>query len=124
MGADEILTYNGNRFDLPVIRRKLGLTLGQHFRSHDLMYDCWARNLYGGLKKVEQQLGIARSTVGIDGMEAMRLWERYVRRHDDDALSTLLLYNREDVLNLRALEARLSDSDEELVTPVDVQVFR
>lgn len=57
-GAQALYTYNGHRFDLPVIHRRLGLNLKRLFASRDLMYDCWRRGLYGGLKAVERQLGI------------------------------------------------------------------
>jgi uncharacterized protein YprB with RNaseH-like and TPR domain len=102
-----IVTYNGTRFDLPVIKNRLGTDLQEHFLSLDLMYECWRQNLYGGLKKVEEQLGITRKSQGIDGWEAMRLWDRYVHSNDLQALNTLLYYNREDVLNLPILEKRL-----------------
>ena len=102
-----IVTYNGNRFDLPVIKNRLGTDLKKHFLSLDLMYECWGQNLFGGLKKVEEQLGIARNSQGIDGWEAMRLWDRYIHNNDLDALKTLLNYNRDDVLNLPILEKRL-----------------
>lgn len=108
-GVRTICTYNGNRFDLPVIRRQLGIDLAKEFRSRDLMYDCWRNGLYGGLKRVEGQLGIARRSQGIDGFDAMRLWSRYEDGGDEEALDTLLLYNREDVLNLPVLEARLME---------------
>jgi hypothetical protein len=103
-GVQVISTYNGTRFDIPVIRRRLGLDLGALFATHDLMYDCWEGNLYGGLKRVEEQLNIPRRTRGIDGVEAMRLWHRYESAHDGEALVTLLEYNREDVLNLETLD--------------------
>ncbi|MEE8152951.1 MAG: ribonuclease H-like domain-containing protein [candidate division NC10 bacterium] len=103
-GIQVICTYNGSRFDLPVIRRHLHLDLRTSFASHDLMYDCWQRNLYGGLKRVEDQLNIPRKTQGVDGVEAMRLWHRYETAHDRGALMTLLDYNREDVLNLETLD--------------------
>lgn len=106
---DTICTYNGNKFDLPVIKRELGLDLRQKFKSHDLMYDCWRLNLYGGLKRVEERLGIVRQSKGIDGMEAMRLWQRYERYGDMDSLNRLLFYNREDVENLVVLEQKLQD---------------
>jgi len=53
-GVDELYTYNGSRFDLPFIERKLDVDLKQHFRHRDLMYDCWRHDLKGGLKAVEK----------------------------------------------------------------------
>lgn len=105
--AETIITYNGSRFDLPVIRNRLGIDLTQYYYCYDLMYDCWKCNLYGGLKSVEEQLGINRTSKGIDGWEAMRLWENYRKHNDHLALSTLLQYNRDDVINLVTLEKKL-----------------
>ncbi len=102
-----VVTYNGSRFDLPVIKNRLGTDLKKYFLSLDLMYECWRQNLYGGLKKVEEQLGITRNSRGIDGWEAMRLWDRYQHGNNLQALNTLLAYNRDDVLNLPILENRL-----------------
>lgn len=110
-GVETICTYNGSRFDLPVIRRRLGLDLCAAFQSLDLMYTCWRHGLFGGLKRVEEQLGISRRVKGIDGMEAMRLWSRYEADDDEEALRVLLSYNREDVMNLPVLEARLMEFD-------------
>jgi uncharacterized protein YprB with RNaseH-like and TPR domain len=107
-GVDTIYTYNGRKFDLPFIRDALGLDLVSRCRSHrDLMYDCWRHNLYGGLKKVEVKLGISRQTEGINGLEAVMLWQRYVEHDDRQALDTLLRYNAEDVMNLKILKERL-----------------
>ncbi len=38
--AETIYTYNGSRFDLPFIRRQLGIDLAGTFQHRDLMYDC------------------------------------------------------------------------------------
>ncbi len=108
-GAQALYTYNGHRFDLPVIHRRLGLNLRRLFASRDLMYDCWRRGLYGGLKAVERQLGIPRSLPHLDGRDAMRLWAAYVDRGEKEALELLLRYNREDVENLDLLRSHLSD---------------
>jgi len=102
-GADTIFTYNGRRFDLPFIRDRLNLNLEDEFRHHDLMYDCWRRNLYGGFKSVEQQLGIPRRLAGMSGFQAVILWWKYRSEGDRTALDLLLEYNREDVVNLRVL---------------------
>ena len=107
-GAQALYTYNGHRFDLPVIHRRLGLNLRRLFASRDLMYDCWRRGLYGGLKAVKRQLGIPRSLPHLDGRDAMRLWAAYVDRGEEEALELLLRYNREDVENLDLLRSHLS----------------
>jgi len=106
-GVSVIYTYNGRRFDLPFIRLCLGINLARLFAHRDLMYDCWGKNLYGGLKSVERQLGIPRRLKGVDGYQAVRLWWRYVYHNDELALSKLLEYNKEDVLNLKTLKEML-----------------
>jgi uncharacterized protein YprB with RNaseH-like and TPR domain len=83
------------------------VNLEEIFAHRDLMYDCWRNNLRGGLKSVECQLGIDRDSVGIDGLEAVRLWWRYVETFDLDALNVLLKYNKEDVQNLKVLKEKL-----------------
>ena len=119
-GVSVILTYNGARFDLPVIRRAVKLDLERYFECRDLMHDCWRKNLYGGLKRVEEQLGIERASKGIDGMEAMRLWERFRLYGDGEALQVLLAYNRDDVKNLFHLEARLEGMSENNTTSIKI----
>jgi uncharacterized protein YprB with RNaseH-like and TPR domain len=106
-GVDIIHTYNGSRFDLPFIDSRLGINLAKLFKHCDLMYDCWRCNLYGGFKSVERQLGITRRLIEVNGYEAVRLWWRYVNDYDEDALAILLEYNKEDVVNLKALKEKL-----------------
>jgi uncharacterized protein YprB with RNaseH-like and TPR domain len=106
-GVNTIYTYNGSRFDLPFIQEALGTDLRTMADHHDLMYDCWRCNLYGGFKAVEQQLGIPRQLQGISGWDAVLLWQRYQNYGDQNALALLLQYNREDVLNLKVLRERL-----------------
>ena len=106
-GVSKIYTYNGSRFDLPFIHAALGTDLAAMFDHRDLMYDCWRCNLKGGFKAVEQQLGIARKLQGVGGWDAVRLWWQYLDYGDCDALTTLLEYNEEDVMNLRILRERL-----------------
>ncbi len=105
--VNTIYTYNGTRFDLPFINFRLGVNLSQLFHHHDLMYDCWRHNLYGGFKTVERRLGIIRQLQGIGGAQAAALWWRYQFHQDRKALNLLLEYNREDVVNLMFLKNRL-----------------
>jgi len=106
-GIEVLYTYNGSRFDLPFIHSALGINLEEHFVHHDLMYDCWRNGLYGGLKGVERRLGITRELPDMNGLEAVRLWWKYVENFDLEALNKLLAYNKEDVLNLRTLKNML-----------------
>ncbi len=108
-GAQALYTYTGHRFDLPLIQRRLGLNLRRLIPCRDLMYECWRRDLYGGLKAVERKLGIRRSLPDLNGLDAMRLWAAYMERGEEEALAMLLQYNREDVENLALLRARLFD---------------
>jgi uncharacterized protein YprB with RNaseH-like and TPR domain len=102
-GVDIIYTYNGSRFDLPFIHSQLGINLAELFRHRDLMYDCWGKKLYGGLKGVERQVGITRNLPEMNGFEAVRLWWKYVDTFDLEALNKLCEYNKEDVINLKTL---------------------
>jgi uncharacterized protein YprB with RNaseH-like and TPR domain len=109
-GTDELITYWGHRFDLPVLRRAFGVDLREAFSSTDLADRCHRQGLYGGLKAVEKDLGIGRQSEGLTGSDAMRLWEEWCRG-DKRALKQLLRYNEDDVVNLYILEKELAEFD-------------
>lgn len=106
-GVETIVTFNGTCFDLPMIRKRLLVDLKREYEHCDLMYVCRRRGLRGGLKRVEEILGIGRASAGLSGWDAPRLWNRYERLGDASALQTLLDYNRDDVVNLALLEAQI-----------------
>lgn len=103
-GVDTLCTYNGDRFDLPVLERETRLDLRSRFRSLDLLRECRRAGLKGGLKRMEERFGIARNSRGMNGWDALHLWARYEDAGDRGALRLLLEYNREDVMNLIQLE--------------------
>jgi uncharacterized protein len=103
-----LYTYNGSRFDLPFIKVSLGVDLMKRHKHRDLMFDCWRKSLYGGFKRVQDRLGIERQCGDMGGLEAIRLWWQYQNYQDEEALNLLLKYNEEDVVNLKALNERLS----------------
>ena len=102
-----VYTYNGDRFDLPIIARELGVDLRNRYRSVDLMKLCQRARLYGGLKRVEEQLGITRQLTGVSGKDAVALWYQHQKTGCPESLEKLLAYNREDVENLKCLRDRL-----------------
>jgi uncharacterized protein YprB with RNaseH-like and TPR domain len=97
-----IITYNGKCFDVPFIRRFLGVALDH---AHvDLRYVLKSLGYMGGLKGCEKQLGLSRGDLdGIDGYFAVVLWHEYRRYKNMKALETLLAYNIQDVLTLETL---------------------
>lgn len=106
-GVKTIFTYNGQRFDAPFIKGKLGIDLIKDYNHIDLMYESWRHSLYGGLKAVEAQLGISRKSRGISGLDSIKLWEQYKVEEDNSALATLLESNKEDIENLRKVHEKL-----------------
>ncbi|GIV07019.1 MAG: hypothetical protein KatS3mg017_0221 [Fimbriimonadales bacterium] len=98
-----LVTFNGLHFDVPMLYKNFPrLALNQlHL---DLCPTLRRVGLKGGLKRIEQQLGLARDPdlEGLSGREAVLLWQAYRLGHDS-ALETLLRYNREDIVNLKPL---------------------
>ncbi|MFB3880324.1 MAG: ribonuclease H-like domain-containing protein [Armatimonadota bacterium] len=98
-----LVTFHGSCFDLPFLRRRF-----PHARLDQLHIDlCPAlRRLgyKGGLKRIEQQLGIERSpeTAHLDGWDAVRLWRAW-ELGSEESLELLKAYNREDIVNLERL---------------------
>lgn len=113
-GIKRIITYNGRSipdrmkgttgFDLPVIAAQLGIVLDKEFEHVDLVPLCWQRGLYGGLKAVEQTLGLKRKLPNRDGAWATEAWKNYEKTKNRRHLDELLAYNEEDVLMLHAVE--------------------
>ncbi len=98
-----LITFNGARFDLPFIKREFPQIEFDQLHI-DLMYPLRRIGLSGGLKKIEQMLGISRSegTTGLSGFDAVRLWREY-ERGNNRSLDLLLEYNREDIVNLKTI---------------------
>ncbi len=114
-GFAMLVTFNGILFDVPFLEIRFpGLVAPP---AHvDLRFLLRRLGITGGLKRIEQALGIgSRSGVeGVQGLDAVRLWED-ARRGVAGSLEKLVAYNRADTVNLeplleygvRELEARL-----------------
>lgn len=100
--ARMVVTYNGARFDLPIIERHF--SFGLPLPHLDLCPVLHAHGYRGGLKACEQLLGGARGTHAVqDGAEAVTLWERWMTTRDGQALTRLVLYNARDACSLQRL---------------------
>lgn len=97
------VTFNGVFFDVPLIRARFMHRLRNHLHL-DLRFPLHRLGMKGGLKRIEQQLGLTRSedTKGLDGWDAVRLWREW-QRGSCEARALLLAYNAEDVRNLLPL---------------------
>lgn len=96
------ITFGGENFDIPFLKKTFqGLSYPEiHL---DLYHLTGAIGLKGGLKKIEKALGLERQTDGMNGYDAVKLWKKWVEDRDKSALRKLILYNREDVVNLKII---------------------
>jgi uncharacterized protein len=98
-----LVTFNGSRFDVPFLEACF-----PHFVAPpvhiDLRFVLYRLGHAGGLKRIEERLGIGDRTgvEGVNGLDAVRLWQEY-RRGSAAALDRLVRYNRADTVNLAPL---------------------
>jgi uncharacterized protein YprB with RNaseH-like and TPR domain len=95
-----LVTFYGATFDVPFLQRTLG---GVPFDipHFDLCFAAKRLGYKGGLKKLEETLGIEREEAvkGLDGYDAVKMWD-LSRKGSREALDLLIRYNREDTVNL------------------------
>ena len=98
-----LVTFNGSRFDVPFLEACFP-QISVPPAHIDLRFLLYRLGYAGGLKRIEQRLGVGdRAGVeGVDGLEAVRLWQEY-RRGSATALDRLVRYNRADTVNLEPL---------------------
>ncbi len=117
--CDGLITYNGNRFDLPFMAVRL-----KHFGIADSLPLLWSIDLYRWLKHywplaktlehlrqkdVEEALGLSKHrTDEIDGDECIQLYTQWLRCADYEARRKILLHNGDDVRQLAAISQNLS----------------
>ncbi len=104
--CDLLVTFFGSVFDVPYLCAEFPNLRFPLFHV-DLCFVARRLSLRGGLKRIEQEMGIDRDATisGLDGLDAVRLWFQW-RRGDTIARETLLSYNRADTENLVHLADR------------------
>ena len=101
---DMVVTFNGSQFDLPFIRNSMkGISLPP--LHSDLRFVLQSLGMMGGLKRIEEKFHIERDDdlKGLTGYDAVKLWQRYIKRGDKEALDTLVRYNAADISSLKTL---------------------
>lgn len=119
---DAVVTFNGSVFDLPFIRNNIPHVKLPKLHI-DLRFALSSINIRGGLKKIEAQFGMEREDdlKGLNGYDAVLLWQAYKKRNDKIALDKLVRYNAADISNLKTLmewtykEKRIRTGFDELV---------
>jgi len=112
---DVLISYNGDYFDIPFLIRRLrhnrisGEALPL-FQSLDLyrILDKYSgfRKMLPNLKQktVETFLGLwSERTDRISGADSVELYHQYLRTGDPDVRNTILLHNKDDILQLSRL---------------------
>ncbi|MGP8072166.1 MAG: ribonuclease H-like domain-containing protein [Thermoplasmata archaeon] len=101
-----LVTFNGRNFDVPFLEACFPALVAPPVHI-DLRFVFYRLGLAGGLKRIEEHLGIGdRSGVeGIRGLDAVRLWKEY-RAGNPASLERLVRYNRADTVNLEPLLVR------------------
>ncbi len=107
---DVVITYNGDRFDLPFIQtrcRKYSIDFNQNFWSIDMyryLRKYWPmaeRMAHLNQKSVEIALGLAdKRSDEIGGGECIPLYEEYLLTSNQKAKDLILLHNADDIKQL------------------------
>jgi len=96
-----LVSFNGTSFDVPFIQEYFHIPTFPcpHI---DLRWICYHKNMRGSLKEIEIDCGVYRpdELIGVDGYEAVLLWEKYKRYGIQKALDKLVDYCEADVLAL------------------------
>jgi uncharacterized protein len=104
-----LITFYGAAFDVPFLMRTMP---GVKFRMphFDLCFAARKVQMEGGLKKLEERLGITReeSVQGMTGYDAVKLWKQ-ARRGSSEAMELLRIYNLEDTRHLLVIAAVIYD---------------
>jgi len=115
MGAG-FVTYNGRRFDLPLLQTRTILSRRGSFRPDSPHLDLlWiARSLWRcslpscRLGEVERSiLGVQREFEDVPGWQIPSLYADFLRTRDAAPLAGVFLHNRLDILSLAALKAHV-----------------
>lgn len=99
------VTFNGSVFDVPALEKAFKEGFPRPLVHLDLRFLIRHAKLKGGLKGVEDSIGLARPPHlrGVRGLDAIRLWREWQFNRELGALRLLVEYNLYDAINLRSV---------------------
>lgn len=113
--CEALVTFNGKRFDVPLLETRLRLTrveLDLAGRAHfDLLYP--ARRLFRQsldncrLSTLEREVLGVRRGPDVDGAAIPAIYFEYLRTRDARPLASVLRHNVQDILSLATLQCRI-----------------
>lgn len=105
--AKLLVTFNGTSYDLPVLKRYFNII--PNVPHIDLRFVCKRLGFVGGLKAIERRMGIQRpdEVADVCGEDAVYLWQQWRATGRREYLERLVLYNEEDIVNLKTIADRL-----------------
>ncbi|MFC1744869.1 ribonuclease H-like domain-containing protein [Candidatus Riflebacteria bacterium] len=108
-----LVSFNGSSFDIPRLLDTFHIPClpCPHI---DIRWLCYHARFRGGLKKIEQDLGIGRpgDLLGIDGLAAISLWNDWLLHKNRDSLNLLTRYCSADVFCLKILAQKILQQNE------------
>lgn len=106
-GYKYLITFYGAVFDIPFIQKTMN-KLNFNILHFDICFGARRIGFKGGLKRLEKDFGFQRNELvkDMDGYDAVRLWE-YAKQGSKEAFELLLLYNKEDTVNLFRLAEKI-----------------
>ena len=98
-----LITFNGSSHDIPNINKYYPKTIPK-LAHIDLRHACKKIGLKGGLKMIEEEVGIKRPIhLKAYGENPIDLWRAFLASGDKEYLDLLIQYNEEDIINLKPL---------------------
>jgi len=119
------VTFNGSCFDVPILTSYFQ-TLALPAVHLDLRFLARRVGIAGGLKEIEERVGIARPPHlrCLNGWDAVGLWRTYQQERAIEALRFLVEYNLYDAFQLRSLAGILYNrAADRLACDERVEVF-
>jgi uncharacterized protein len=118
-----IVTFNGNVFDIPFLKKKYRDTIPK-IPCWDLRHSCQSLGLKGSLKMVEKELGIKRQNKIVEKLhngDPLKLWKTFLATGDKYYIELLVEYNQEDTINLKTIADKTYNLLCQKINPKDQQ---